>query len=45
MKGFGFVLGGAIGMVMSMVWFIAGGVCSAVVCAKAFSYKEKETNK
>lgn len=40
MKGIGFVLGGAIGMVMSMIWFIAGGLCSAAVCVKVLTKKE-----
>ena len=41
MKGLGFVIGTAVSMIMSGVWFCIGGIAAAAVIAKAQEKKEK----
>lgn len=41
MKGLGFVIGTAVGMIMSGVWFVTGVIAAAAVIAKAQEKKEK----
>ena len=41
MKGLGFVIGTAVGMIMNGVWFVTGAVCAVVITAKSIERKEK----
>lgn len=41
-KGLGFVIGGAIGMLMSLVWFIIGGVFVASIMKTSEKAKKEE---
>lgn len=41
MKGLGFVIGTAVGMVMSTVWFVVGAACALGIVAKSLEQKGK----
>lgn len=42
-KGLGFVIGGAVGMLMSLVWFILGGVFVASIMHTSKEAKKEES--